>query len=179
MPSELIFRAQLVTPDQHRVYDTWCRAAGQSLMPSRKDLLANITFEDQSAVSILHVRDDTDLMQTVFVETNQTTQKVYGEDVIGKSILDLEWGPQKQYWTTVYHKLIKEQKPLQGVTKGSVVHQDHFALFWLRLPVSQDGNTVSEILCHDTLHYLPSQKRASQSSHNQISNYPDTTVVAA
>jgi hypothetical protein len=38
---------------------------------------------------------------------------------------------------------------MQGAVKGPVAGRDHVVLFWLRLPLSEDGERVSKILCHD------------------------------
>jgi hypothetical protein len=38
---------------------------------------------------------------------------------------------------------------MQGAIKGPVVSKDHMVLFWMRLPLSDDGEAVNKILCHD------------------------------
>jgi hypothetical protein len=36
------------------------------------------------------------------------------------------------------------------VVRGPVQGREHIVLFWLRLPLSQDGICVDRILCYDT-----------------------------
>jgi len=44
---------------------------------------------------------------------------------------------------------VEERTPMQGAVKEPVAGRDHIVLFWLRLPLSEDGAVVSKILCHD------------------------------
>jgi hypothetical protein len=44
----------------------------------------------------------------------------------------------------------EEGSPLNGVVRGPAPGRDHIVLFWLRLPLSQDGMKVDRILCYDT-----------------------------
>ncbi len=36
-----------------------------------------------------------------------------------------------------------------GVVRGPAKDRDHVVLFWLRLPLSEDGGRVDRILCYD------------------------------
>jgi len=74
---------------------------------------------------------------------------IYGIELTNLEFFNLDLGPKRDYWQAAYGKVINERIPMQGALKGPVVSRDHIILFWLRLPLSDDGDAVHHILCHD------------------------------
>ncbi|MGH1349672.1 MAG: PAS domain-containing protein [Methyloligellaceae bacterium] len=147
MPSELTFRAQLVLNEQRQIYDYWCRQAGWNRMPGCDDLnIGNIASVAQS-LSLLKVNEVPG--ESEFYSSGTRASDVYGFNLKGKTLQDFEWGEKQQYWDTVYSRVISECRPRQGAMRSQLSDKPDFILFWLRLPLSNNGETVTDVLCHD------------------------------
>jgi len=147
MSSELAFRAQLVMSEQREVYDTWRWAANGRRMPARADLDPATMRHLLPGISILDVGARFDALRYRLAGTR--LHDIYGCEVTGQSVFELRLGPKRRYWQAAYRRVVEERMPMQGAVKGPVAGRDHVVLFWLRLPLSDDGETVSKILCHD------------------------------
>jgi len=147
MSSELAFRAQLVMSEQREVYDTWRWAANGRRMPARADLDPATMRHLLPGISILDVGARFDALRYRLAGTR--LHDIYGGEVTGQSVFELRLGPKRRYWQAAYRRVVEERMPMQGAVKGPVAGRDHVVLFWLRLPLSEDGETVSKILCHD------------------------------
>jgi len=147
MSSELAFRAQLVMSEQREVYDTWRWAANGRRMPARADLDPATMRHLLPGISILDVGARFDALRYRLAGTR--LHDIYGGEVTGQSVFELRLGPKRRYWQAAYRRVVEERMPMQGAVKGPVAGRDHVVLFWLRLPLSDDGETVSKILCHD------------------------------
>ncbi len=147
MTSELAFRAQLVISEQREVYDTWRRAANGRPMPARADLDPTMMRHLLPGISILDVGARFDAVRYRLAGTR--LHDIYGREVTGQNVFDLRLGPKRRYWQAAYRRVVEERTPMQGAVKGPVAGRDHIVLFWLRLPLSEDGDRVSKILCHD------------------------------
>ena len=55
--------------------------------------------------------------------------------------------------------VVAEGSPLHGVVRGPAKGRDHIVLFWLRLPLSEDGGRVDRILCYDVAAPSASERR--------------------
>ena len=71
-------------------------------------------------------------------------REVYGEEITGKRIDRVFAGACMDYWHQVHTRVAEGGVPLHGVVRGPVQGRDHILLFWLRLPLSQDGTHVDE-----------------------------------
>jgi hypothetical protein len=76
-------------------------------------------------------------------------REIFGQEVTGKSVFELGLGEKQGYWRAVYRKVVDDKVPMQGAVKGPVVDRDHVVLFWMRLPLADDGMVVNKVLCHD------------------------------
>jgi hypothetical protein len=147
MSSELAFRAQLVISEQREVFDYWRRAANGRPMPARADLDPAMMRHLLPGISILDVGARFDALCYRLAGTR--LHDIYGCEVTGQNVFDLRLGPKRRYWQAAYCRVVEERTPMQGAVKGPVAGRDHVVLFWLRLPLSDDGETVGKILCHD------------------------------
>ena len=146
MLSELAFRAQLVIREQRELFDYWRSCARGRHMPSRADINPGAIVTLLPGISIL---DAASSPQLIYRLAGTRLREIFGEEVTGKSVFDLELGEKRSYWRAVYRKVIDEQVPMQGAVKGPVVDRDHVVLFWMRLPLGDDGARVNKVLCHD------------------------------
>jgi hypothetical protein len=146
--SELAFRAQLIVPEQRQLYDYWVSRARGRRMPSREDispadfgrLLPNVSLIDVDAV---HGRFRVRLAGT-------RLRDIYDREVTGKYLDELDWGDKTDYWISAYRRVVDNSRPAQGIVRGPRKGKDHLVQFWLRLPLSFDGKSVSMILCYDS-----------------------------
>lgn len=147
MSSELAFRAQLVISEQREIYDIWRRAAGSRPIPARADLDPAMMRHLLPGISILDVGARFDALRYRLAGTR--LRDIFGCEVTGLNVFDLRLGAKRRYWQAAYRRVVEERTPMQGAVKEPVAGRDHIVLFWLRLPLSEDGAVVSKILCHD------------------------------
>jgi hypothetical protein len=86
---------------------------------------------------------------------------VYGEEITGKRIDRLFAGTSADYWHGIHARVAGEGLPLNGAVCGPAPGREHIVLFWLRLPLSQDGMTVDRILCYDTAAPIETARQAA------------------
>ena len=146
MLSELAFRAQLVIREQRELFDYWRSCANSRAMPSRADINPAAIAALLPGISILDAAPHAHLIYRL---AGTRLREIFGQEVTGKSVFDLELGEKQSYWRAVYRKVIDEKLPMQGAVKGPVVDRDHVVLFWMRLPLGDDGSVVNKVLCHD------------------------------
>ena len=144
--SELAFRAQLVIREQRELFDYWRSCAKGRPLPSRADLNPAAIAALLPGISII---DAVSQSRLIYRLAGTRLRDIFGEEVTGKSVFDLEFGEKQNYWRAVYRKVIDERMPMQGAIKGPVVDRDHVVLFWLRLPLADDERLVNKVLCHD------------------------------
>lgn len=166
MLSGRAFRAQLVTQGQRTLYDHWVQLAGSRCLPARSDLdpfkLAKL-LPDVSLIDVSHGVGD-----AWFRLAGTRLHDIYDEEITGKRISDVFTGASADYWRRVHGRVVNNLIPLAGVVRGPAEGRDHVVLFWLRLPLSEDGNRADRILCHDTAG--PTESAAE--SRGRIIAYP-------
>ncbi len=148
MPSQLIFRAQLVFEEQRRIYDYWCRKAGHKPMPARNDLDINEFSDLAPSISLLKIREQ--ILYSEYYSAGTLCSRIYDGSLKGGRLGECVGADSRDYWKSVYTGIIRGQRPGVGVIKDQRASEGGFVQFWLRLPLSDNGSTVTDILCHDT-----------------------------
>jgi hypothetical protein len=148
MLSGRAFRAQLVTQGQRELFDYWRHSAGFRPMPSRSDLDPFSVPKLLPSIGLIDVAGG--LEEARFRLAGTRLHDVYGEEITGKRIDRVFAGACAAYWHRVHARVVDHGAPLHGVVRGPAEGRDHIVLFWLRLPLSQDGGSVDRILCYDT-----------------------------
>lgn len=147
MTSGSTFRTQLVIREQRLLYD-YCRSCADArLMPSRGDIDPTLMRDCLPNISLIDILDG--LASAVVRLAGTRVRDVYGFELTGKCLRDLEWGENTEYWQGVYRRILDKAAPLQGAVQGPICKREHITLFWLRLPLSDDGERVNMILCYD------------------------------
>jgi hypothetical protein len=147
MLSGRAFRAQLVTQGQRELFDYWLRSAGQRPMPARSDLDPLKVPRLLPHLGLIDVRDGLD--QALFRLAGTRLHDIYGQEITGKRIDEVFCGDCAAYWSRIHSRVVEKGMPAHGVVRGPAEGRDHVVLFWLRLPLSEDGGQVDRILCHD------------------------------
>lgn len=147
MGSELAFRAQLAIRDQLELYDYWRDRAGSRSVPARHDIDPAAIRRLLPHICIIDLKCG--MHDAVFRLAGTRIRDIYGYEVTGTALREMEWGDRESYWDTVYGRIVEERTAMQGVVDGPMTSREHLVLFWLRLPLSDDGRRVNKILCHD------------------------------
>jgi hypothetical protein len=141
MLSGRAFRAQLVTQGQRELYDFWCDAAGSRRMPARGDIDPFKVPKLLPSMGLIDIAGGLD--DARFRLAGTRLYDVYGDRVFAGACAD--------YWRNVHGAVLERRSPLHGVVRGPAEGRDHIVMFWMRLPLSEDGEDVDRILCFDTL----------------------------
>jgi hypothetical protein len=149
MLSGRAFRAQLVTQGQRELYDFWCEAAGSRRMPARSEIDPFKVPKLLPSMGLIDVASGLD--EARFRLAGTRLYDVYGEEVTGKRVDRVFAGACADYWRNVHGTVVERRSPLHGVVRGPAEGRDHIVMFWMRLPLSEDGEDVDRILCFDTL----------------------------
>jgi len=164
LTTELAFKAQLVFPEQRQIYDYWVSRSRDGHLPARGDinpcdfprLLPLISLID---VDHVHKRFRVRLAGTQLREH-------YGRDITGDYLDAVDYGSKTDYWLSTFRRVAFEGRPAQGIVKGSGGHKEHLAQFWIKLPLSEDGKTVSMILSYDV--FLPVSRAKTLTGRNHF-----------
>ena len=157
--SELTFRAQLVIPEQGQLYDYWIQRAGGRSMPGRRDIHPGDIPRLLPQLSLIDVERDPRRYRVRLAGTR--LYDVYGRDITGAYVDELESGGNVGYWTAAYRRVAEGARPAQGIVRSPLAGKDHLVQFWLRLPLSEDGERVTMILSYDA--FVPVSKAARMS----------------
>lgn len=147
MPSELAFRAQLVLREQRDIFDYWRRCAQSRRMPARADIDPVAIPHLLPGLSLLHV--ERERVDARYRLAGTRVREIYGLEVTGKCVFELDFKEKASYWRAAYTRVIKEGVPMQGAVRGPVAGRDHLVLFWLRLPLGEVDGPVDRILGYD------------------------------
>jgi hypothetical protein len=147
MLSGRAFRAQLVTPGQRELFDYWQQSAGQRPIPARADLDPLEVPKLLPHLGLIDLRNG--LNEGLFRLAGTRLRDIYGQEITGKRIDEVFSGDCARYWQRIHRRVVEACLPAYGVVRGPAKGREHVVLFWLRLPLSEDGARVDRILCHD------------------------------
>jgi hypothetical protein len=147
MLSRRAFRAQLVVQGQRTLFDYWLEAAGSRQMPTRSDIDPQGVTKLLPNIGLIDVANG--LEEAQFRLAGTKLHDIYGREITGQRVGQVFSGGQAEYWRRVHERILETGAPHHGVVRGPAEGRDHVVLFWLRLPLSQDGLCVDRILCLD------------------------------
>jgi hypothetical protein len=158
MLSGRAFRAQLLVQGQRELFDYWLCAAGSRPMPARSDLDPLKVHRLLPHLGLIDVKGGLD--EAVFRLAGTRLHDIYGQELTGKRAGEVFSGECAAYWRRIHQRVVETGSPLHGVVRGPAQGRDHVLLFWLRLPLSEDGGRVDRILCHDVA--APAERNSVQ-----------------
>ncbi len=146
--ADLAFRAQLIVPEQRQIYDYWVERAGGRPMPARRDINPAHVPRLLPSISLVDVEERPQRFRIRLAGTR--LREIYDREITGSYLDDLDdWGCRRQYWQAAYARVVEAGRPAQGVVRGPKESKEHLVQFWLRLPLSSDGDRVDMILSYD------------------------------
>ena len=144
---ELAFRTQLVIPEQRALYDYWCEQSNENRLPGRNDISPAGFPRLLPMISLIDVEHSPKRYRIRLAGTG--LRDIYQNEITGHYLDEFDWGCKSQYWLSACCRVVDRKRPAQGIIKSSIKSQDHSVQFWLRLPLSCDGERVNMILCYD------------------------------
>lgn len=155
--SELAFRAQLVIPELKELYDYWIERARDRSMPCRADIHPGDIPRLLPLLSLIDVEADPRRYRVRLAGTR--LYEIYGREITGSYVDELDWGSKSDYWAAAYRRVVDKARPTQGIVRAPHESRDHLVQFWLRLPLSENGDQVTMILSYDS--FIPVSKAVS------------------
>jgi hypothetical protein len=147
MPSELAFRAQIILREQRELHGYWRACAQSRAIPSRYDIDPIDIPHLLPGISLLDAGEDLDALRYRLAGTR--VREIYGTEITGRAVFDSGLQHKREYWRSVYGKVIGEGTPMQGAVRGPVTGRDHLLLIWMRLPLGGLSGAVERVLGYD------------------------------
>jgi hypothetical protein len=140
------FKAQLVIPEQRQLYDYWIERAAGRRMPDRRDINPLHFPRLLPFVSLVEIGSSGRYRIRL---AGTRLRDIYDCETTGLYLDELDWGDKRDYWLAAYHRIAAEGKPAQGAVRGPRTQKEHLVQFWLKLPLTVNGERVGMILCYD------------------------------
>jgi hypothetical protein len=101
-----------------------------------------------SLIEVVHNSSDIDFKHRL---AGTGLYHAYGQEITGKALKEIY--PQDQYleWNNALALIVKSAKPNVGIHSLAWRGTENLFLFWLRLPLSNQGQGVDMILGHDII----------------------------
>ncbi len=148
-PFPLTFRAQLVIPEQRELFDYWLSRLGGRSMPSRADMEPKGFKRHLGFVSLIDVESAPRRFRYRLAGTG--LREIYSRELTGRYLDDLPFITD----SADLDRVVDQRMPAQGVMRFPLEQKDHLIQFWLKLPLSQDGQNVTMLLCYDAFLQMP------------------------
>ena len=147
-PSPLTIRAQLVIPQQREIFDYWLSRLQGRTMPARADMEPKGFKRHLGFVSLIDVEPEPRRFRFRLVGTR--LRDIYSRELTGRYLDELPFLD-----TVAADGVVARRLPAQGVMRFPLEGKDHLVQFWLKLPLSQDGERVDMIFCYDAFLQTP------------------------
>jgi hypothetical protein len=147
MPSDFASRAQLILREQRDLYGYWRACAQSKRIPSRFDIDPVDIPHLLPGLSLLDAGEELEALRYRLAGTR--VREIYGTEITGRAVFDSGLQHKREYWRSVYRKVIAEATPMQGAVRGPVSGRDHLLLIWMRLPLCGLSGTVERVLGYD------------------------------
>lgn len=147
-------RHQMVLPQQTAIYDYWRSRCKNGNFPSRFDIEPEHLTAHLPTMSLLEVANP----QTADAPRRFRYRlagtgfwSLFEDEIQGRHVDELPIGDRSTYWNRILGNIVDKRRPMAGVTKPGTPLGSHLAQFWIRMPLSTDGETVDMILGYDHL----------------------------
>lgn len=161
------FRHQIVLPQQQAIFDYWRSRCKAGSFPSRYDIEPEHITGHLPNVSLLEVRGEAQSLRYRYRLAGTGFYALFDDEIQGRYLDELPMGDRCQYWDRVLGKIITKRQPSAGVTRPGTPCGQHLMQFWIRMPLSSDGNKIDMILGYDHLVKLSALPEITQSHNRQ------------
>lgn len=147
MLSDCAFRAQLALPEQRALFDYWQDIAPGRTLPARADFDPLKVPHLLPQLGLIDLRDGLDRAHFRLAGTG--LRDIYGREITDLRLTEVFSAAPASPWHRIHADVATKGLCAQGAMRGPAKGRDHIVLFWLRLPLSDDGVRVDRILCHE------------------------------
>ncbi len=166
-------RHQMVLPQQTAIYDYWRSRCKNGAFPSRFDIEPEHITTHLPTVSLLEVVPGALKKMPLKKPSMGSTRyryrlagtgfwSLYEEEIQGCYVDELPIGDRCEYWHRILGNVVSKRRPMAGVTRPGTPLGGHLAQFWIRMPLSTDGENIDVILGYDHLVKLSSVVGSSE-----------------
>lgn len=136
------------------IFRYWKSLRVNRALPSRSDLDLVKIRKHLPTISLIDVRDP-DALEAAHSYHQRLAGTglylAYGEEITGKSLDMIYPEPEASFWAEDLRTIVETRKPNVGLQSLAWRGVDGLLIFWLRLPLSNNGRDVDMILGHDVL----------------------------
>ncbi len=144
-------RHQMILPEQQSLYDYWRSKCKDGKLPSRHDIDPSEIHTQLPMISLVETCMAHDRRRFKYRLAGTGFWELFESEITGKYIDELPIGCRADYWDRVLSRIVDQGRPSAGVTRPGTPMRAHLAQFWIRLPLSEDGETISMVLGFDHL----------------------------
>ncbi|MDB2438409.1 PAS domain-containing protein [Hellea sp.] len=145
----------MILPEQQRFYDYWRSKCKGGVFPTRHDILPEDIVGQLTMTSLLDIEpgecDQNSDRRFKYRLAGTGFWNLYMDEIQGQYIDELPLGDRCAYWDRVLGQVVDKRRPFAGVTRPGTPQGNHFAQFWIRLPLSDNGTDINVILGYDHL----------------------------
>lgn len=159
MSATQTLRHQIILPLQQALYDYWHSLCVGGRLPSREDIDPSEVQEHLPMMSLTAICNKNAKPRYQCRLAGTGFWDLYEDEIQGRYIDELPMGDRCEYWDRVLTQVVKKRRPTVGVTRTGTPFGSHLAQFWIRLPLSSNGEDVDLILGYDQLIKLTEAKK--------------------
>ncbi len=143
---------KLSNPKHQALYEYWKSLARDSHLPKKRDIdPTDMPKSILSNVSLLTVESEPHRRYRI-KHAGTSYYDNFHTEISGKYLDEIDLGSDKEYWTQRHDQCVRDGKPKCGVRQVKTTGRNHVVQYWLKLPLSDDGKTVTSILSCDLFH---------------------------
>lgn len=142
-------RNQILLPEQKAVFDYWRQKCLVGGIPSYKDIDPCFLSPYLPMISLTSLCPNSVNTRYKLRLAGTGFYKLYDDEISGRYLDEFQSREQHNYWQRIYNVMLKENRPRVGVTNPGTPSGSHMLQFWLRLPLSCDGENTTMILGFD------------------------------
>ncbi len=151
MLADTALRHQIVLREHQFLFDYWRSKRKNGRLPSREDIDPSDIHTHLPMISIMEICNNENECRYRYRLAGTGFWSMFSEEIQGRYIDELPIGNKKYYWHRVLSRVVRTGRPSAGMTKPGTPNKAHLAQFWIRLPLSDDGVNVTQILGFDHL----------------------------
>ena len=133
-------------PSVRKLFDYWSARKGARRFPSRRDfdpIDVPDLLQDLLLVEVERTSDSP--MRFRFRVAGGRFRDIYGEELTGRWLHELDLGAYRDHWSAQYSKVAETGRPNHGEHKLYWQNREHVPFEWLMLPLGDNG-TVTMML---------------------------------
>jgi len=142
-------RNQILLPEQRAVFDYWRQQCLNKGLPSHQDIDPSFIGTYLPTISLMEVCKKTTTPRYKIRLAGTGFYNLFEQEITGCYLDELPCGDRISYWDRIYNAMIESGRPRIGVTRPGTPTGAHMLQFWIRMPLSCDGEKVNMILGFD------------------------------